>query len=167
MIFNNFIEEREFYGREALKDIMKRGLFQNNPIKFTEYNCVYDAIIFDKKIILVEIKIRDRIFDEYFLEYKKCKLILKEIKKTKLTKENIDIIYINFLKDQTVIWNINNFIYNDVPYEIKPMNESTFISRTNKVDKKVYLLNPYDGKQIDYKLDKEYLKNKYNQNDEN
>ena len=172
MDFKNLIDEREFLGREALKDMMEKDLYPKSIIKFTNYNCPFDALIlpggespqsgvFNQKLILAEIKIRDRIFDEYFLEYKKCKSILKIIEKSDYDKEKIDIIYINFLKTNTIIWTISDFIYTDMPYIIKEMNESTFLSRTNKIDKKVYLLNPEDGIQIDYKLDKNYLIKKY------
>ena len=162
MNFTNDFEKREFIAREALKELKE---LYPNYFKFdlqftTDTYAAYDAFyhIIDvnthsiKKRVLIELKIRDTIYDDYMLETKKMNSLLKL--KKELGDDTV-ILYINFCKNETLIWNIDDV--KDKPVSKIRANKATSLSRTDKVDKSIILLNKVDGKSLNYILDADQI----------
>lgn len=166
MNFANPFEEKEYIGRESLKDLISLfpEKFKNVDMKYTEdYYCSYDAFFFDydenysiKKRTFVEIKCRDQVYPDYILETKKYNAIKKIAEKELYLKpEEYRIIYINFTPKGTYFWNISD-MSSQRPHK-GHYNRATAKSKTNKVDKMVYDMDPEKGKFINYIYNKEMI----------
>lgn len=173
MEFTSEFEKREFLGREALKDI--RSLYPNiwkYELKFTEYQfefydsyfLLYDEITHSlKKRVFIEIKIRDKEYDEYVLEKKKLSSLKRKMKDLYLEDGEYQLLYINFVPSGCYMWDITNID----PKECKDdfyMPRATAIDRKDKTTKKCKLLSKADAKKFEYTFDenrlmKEYMKN--------
>lgn len=167
MKFTNDFEKREFLGREALREL--KQLYPNllkYDLHFTTdtyaaYDCFYHIIDSNThsitKRVLIEIKIRDRQFPEYILETKKLNSLKKIRKDLGFNEKEMSILYINFCPNETIIWNIDN-INNDI--KTNEYNKATSTSRTEKINKDVIMLQPSEGKQLNYILDENKILNK-------
>lgn len=171
MKFSTDFEKNEFVGREALKQIkiMYPDIF-SGQIEYTNDMCVYDAFyfIYDKdykikKRVFIEIKVREKDWDEPFLEYNKWNDITNIAKNELcLNNDEYEILYINFLPSETIVWKIKDMNQNDLV--VRKMNKATCNSRSDKKDKKVWLMNKSKGKQLNYILNQQQiLSNKYNE----
>lgn len=125
-----------------------------------------DTYMVEKRYI-VELKVRmlsdDKIKrsreEGWILESKKLN-DLKEIQE--LDPDNNDILYICFNNRYTMVWNITKMINNGkIGKTIKmDMNKATMDSRSNKINKNVYLLKEEDGKRYEYTAcEQSYLRN--------
>jgi hypothetical protein len=167
MTFTNDFEKREYLGREALRElkVLYPNLFKYDLHFTTDTYAAYDAFyhIIDSdthsitKRVLIEIKIRDRHFPEYILETKKLNSLKKIRKDLGFNEDEMSILYINFCPNETIIWNIDK-INNDV--KTNEYNKATAVSRKDKVSKDVIMLQPTEGKQLDYILDESKILNK-------
>lgn len=129
----------------------------------TNSGTVYDGIlkVYDKNGIvigysIIEVKVREDSYSNYFLEKKKKDNLLKEKIKfdeqLRVIGEKIkcDILYINFTNTSTLIWDIT---YLEEIGKLKrgtrlEMNNITIENNNKKKLKSVYLLEIYDGKFI-------------------
>jgi hypothetical protein len=172
-MFRDEFEENEFYGREALLAIQQYypDLFKHQ-IKFTQnkFDC-HDAfwIVYDEdthkilKRVFIEIKIRTEEYEEYILEYNKVNKIHTFVQELGLSKDEYEILYINFCPKNTLIWKISD-IGRDLTCEKiirKRMNVKTAVSRTDKVMKEVYMMSIKTAKTLDYSLNKVHLMTNY------
>ena len=165
----NDYQFREWLGRTALKDLQIKDLFPKKyNISYTgDYYCVYDAYTKgnNDKPILIEIKVRDRQYDDYMLEYNKCRDLCDIARNNLYLKENeMTFLYVCFCIEGTYIWNINHYVFNydTIDWEgdkkdDKKFNKSTCKSREDKVTKKHIMLNPKDGKIIKYRINRNQL----------
>jgi len=171
---NNFIEasKRE---RFAFKQfIEKYKLFKEDDYSIyltPEYGYdKYDALIqkfnndsyICEKRYITEFKIR--MFDNksnstlrkcreegFIFETKKYNGLVKI---SKLDPDKNEILYINFLPDSTIIWNISLLEKKGLLKKTnKYMNVATMKSRSDKKDKKIYLLKEEWGKKYNYIFD--------------
>jgi hypothetical protein len=152
--FNDDFERREWFGREGLKHL--KELFPNTfkwDINFTtgKYDD-YDAFWFIidenqsiKRRVWVEIKWRDRSFDDYILEVKKLNQLKKLRNSMFLSKDDVTFIYINFTPNGTFMWDITNM---EDSGDTLVANKATSDSRKNKINKKIIYLP--EGKRFDY-----------------
>lgn len=134
LYFDKMIEEYKIFPTD------KWSYFKTSYLGYDDYD--YSAT--NKKTgkrLVIEIKVRDRIWDGYVYEIKKHKKLM-EIKKS--DPSNITILYVNSTPSGTYIWNIDDIIGKYKPVWIY-MNKSTMTSRTEKEKKKVYLLNSSDA----------------------
>ncbi len=156
---------REWLGRTALKDLQLKGLFPKKfDITYTgDYYCVYDAYTKgdNDKSILIEIKVRDNQYDNYILEYNKCRDLCAIAKTNLYLKENeITFLYICFCPEACYIWNINHYVFNYDQIEWdndKKFNKSTCKSRDDKINKDHIMLETSNSKKINYKICKNRL----------
>ena len=166
MKFANPFEEKEYIGRESLKDLISLfpEKFKNIEMKYTEdYYCAYDAFFFDydenysiKKRTFVEIKCREQVYPDYILETKKYNSIKRIAEKELYLKpEEYRIIYINFTPKGTYFWNISDMSKQKI--EKGHYNKATAKSKTEKIDKTVYNMDPEKGKFINYIYNKEMI----------
>jgi len=164
MKFINDFEKKEWLGREALKDlqIIYPELFKNY-IEFTPEGCRYDAFyfIYDnnfkiKKRVFIEIKVRSENWDEPFLEWNKWKDITDIAKNDLyLNDDEYEILYLNFFPNETILWKIKDMDKSELVQ--RNMNKTTVESRTNKKDKKVWLMNKSLGKSLNYTINENLL----------
>jgi len=163
MKFNDGFEEAAFKERIFFNGLRNKfNLFpeENWTIDETHYTnyTKYDYMIHSKKEIkryIVEIKVRTDNYENYIYESKKH-ISLSAIKNIDETRNTI--IYINSTPQGTYIWNIDKIIHKYKPI-LKEMNIATMRSRTEKEDKRVYLLKPEDAKFVDYTYDqKDFIK---------
>lgn len=139
----------------------------------TNSKCHYDAIlkIYDKKgnqkeHYIIEVKVREESFQDYFLEKTKKENLLKAKEEQdiflKQRKLNFDcgILYINFTYTSTLIWDVLHL--NDLGLlkrgQRLEMNKKTYVNRIDKKLKSVYKLLINDG---DFYTDYIYNKNKF------
>lgn len=163
------VEEREDQGFFYFENLCRLyNLFQDKDeyeiksCRFIEF-CPYDAIVlkFDKetgsviKRMYFEFKIRDRKFpdNKYILEQKKFNR-LKKHKKAQFGDDTA-YYYVNFLPDKTYMTCLDEkFVNQDLTLETKLMNKRTFESRTDKVEKKIFMIdleNDKHTRSYDYK----------------
>lgn len=159
MEFTNDFEKNEVIARYALKEMNEKYKLFNGDIQFTsDVYSAYDAFYFIiddvthniKKRVYIELKIRNRVFDSYLLESKKMNSLLKIRKDMYFTEDEATILYINFCPNETIIYNIDKV--KNLPTEKLIANKCTVNSKTDKIEKKVIMLKPTDGKQINYVL---------------
>lgn len=173
MEFINDFEKREWLGREALKELKKVfPSFWKYDIQFTEYQYeYYDAffLVYDSnthkllKRVFIEIKIRDKEYDDYVLEKKKVGDIRKKLTDILGSLNDTMILYINFCPNGTYLWDITNIEPNDCTEDMY-MNKATSISRSNKVKKKCKLLKRNEAKTFDYIYNENQIMINYKQN---
>jgi hypothetical protein len=152
--FNDDFERREWFGREGLKQLKDKypNIFKWDLNFTTGKYDDYDAywFIIDenqsiKKRVWVEIKWRDRSFDDYILEVKKLNQLKKLRDSMFLSKDDVTFIYINFTPNGTFMWDITNM---EDSGETLVANKATSDSRQNKINKKIIYLP--EGKRFDY-----------------
>lgn len=128
----------------------------------------YDAMVLVKdkltgesiKWIMLEAKVRSEEFDNWFLELKKLNTLKRE-RRFKIEKEYvtlpIQIMYINFTPNKTVLWNLSRLEKDKKLGELvrREMNAVTVQSTTNKTKKQVYLLEEDMGIIFDFKYNAE------------
>lgn len=165
--FTDDFEKFEWFGREGLKHL--KELFPNTfkwDINFTtgKYDD-YDAFWFImdenqsiKKRVWVEIKWRDRAFDEYILEVKKLNQLKRLRDSMYLKEDEVTFIYLNFTPDGTYMWDITSMKDSG---ETLVANKATSDSRQNKINKKMIYLP--EGKRFDYILDPRLIEIKWTQ----
>lgn len=156
--FVNDIEKSAYFERLAFNAFIdKFGLWKadNYDIYITDISSTspYDVIITKKDDngkdigrLIIEIKIRDKEYSSWVYEGKKHNSLTKI--------KNIDpdynkIIYINFTPTGTIVWDIDKII-DKYKLERMEMNRVTSHSRSDKVDKRIYLLKEEDGKKWNY-----------------
>jgi hypothetical protein len=103
--FIDKFEEREFYGREALKELKEiypqyfKWELHFTSGKYDKYDAFYFVMDLDtmniSKRVFLEIKIRDTEFDEYILEKKKVSSLKSLISSMGLSENEYSILYIN------------------------------------------------------------------------
>lgn len=164
-LFASDYDEREFIGRQALRDLQrdypekfKYELF-DNPEQYGAYDAYYFALDHTtqsiKKRIWIEIKIRDKVFPDYILENKKIRGLESERKKLSLNKDEVVFLYLNFTPNGAYLWNITDVDH--LESEKREMNKATSTSRTDKTDKDVKMLDPDDAYFFDYRLNKNLI----------
>ncbi len=161
--FIDEFEKREWLGRQALLEIQK--LYPNyfkyqinfTTGKYDKYDCYYivlDEELRIKKRIVIELKIRDRYFDEYILEQKKYNSLIKMRNELGLSKDEMSILYINLCVDGTYVYDLDKL---DLKWDTLVANKATCDSRTNKVKKSVLYLTKSSGKFIPYIINEKKL----------
>jgi hypothetical protein len=158
MMFTNEYERREWFAREALKDMKRKYpnflkwelIFTTD--KYYEYDVFYFVLDLDsqsiKKRVWIELKIRDTSFDSYILEGKKLKSLIKKRENLMLSKDDVTFLYINFTPDGTIVWKLDDDMLEST--EKLVANRRTADSRQDKINKDVIYLDPKDGKFFDY-----------------
>jgi hypothetical protein len=169
--FIDDFEKREWLGREALKEVKEmypqyfKYELQFTTDKYDDYDAYYFVIDKDTfsitKRVIIEIKIRDTSFDEYILEEKKYKALLKKRESMGFSKDEMSILYINFTPDNTIVWDLDKIDFNK---EKLVANKATSDSRSNKINKSITYLNPSMGKVIKYSLNEGLLLKKWDAN---
>ena len=161
--FEDDFEKREWLGRQALLEIQKlypnyfKYQLQFTTGKYDKYDCYYivlDEQLNIKKRVIVELKIRDRYFDEYILEQKKYNSLIKIREDLGLTKDEMNILYINLCVDGTYVYDIDRL---ELKWDTLIANKATCDSRTNKVKKSVLYLTKTSGKFIPYIISEKQL----------
>lgn len=167
MKFTDDFEKREFLAREALKelDIKYPKLFKNELFFTNDKYSSYDAFYFItdgngsiKKRVKIELKIRDKDFDEFILEKKKLKSIRKECGGY-LNDGEYSILYINFTPTQTILWDITDI--NEDNTSKLMANKATSVNRIDKENKDVIMLSPDDGIKLKFILNERELIDNY------
>lgn len=167
MKFTDDFEKREFLAREALKELnikypklFKNELFFTND-KYSSYDSFYfltDDSGSIKKRVKIELKIRDKDFDEFLLEKKKLKSIRKDCR-TYLNDDEYSILYINFTPTQTILWDITDINEDNTSKLLA--NKATSVNRIDKENKDVIMLSPDDGIKLRYILNERELIDNY------
>lgn len=169
--FSDDFERREWYGRQGLKKLQE--LYPNTfrwELHFTSgqydpydaYFIIYDPITQQlKKRVWIEIKWRDKSFDQYILETKKLKQLIKLRGSLYLDSTDVQFLYLNFTPDGTYMWDVTN--YSPDESESLVANKETSKSRQNKIKKDVIYLP--EGKKFNYILNErdiqlDWIKNK-------
>jgi hypothetical protein len=157
MRFADDYEKNEWLGREALKELkLIYPQYFKWDLHFTTGKWDdYDAYFFIidetqriKKRVWIELKIRERIFPNYILEKKKLNQLRRKRDELFLKEDEVIFLYINYTPNETILWDITNI---DMTKTQKIMaNKATCESRTNKTNKDVILLDPKDGKRLEY-----------------
>ena len=169
--FLDDFEKNEWLGREALKEI--KQLYPNyfkyelhfTLGKYDDYDSFYFIIDENQQIVKrvwIEIKVRNRDFDNYILEKKKLKQLIKKRKDMFFKNEEVSFLYISFTPSDTIIWDITNIDPDKT--EKMVMNKTTCESTTNKINKDIILLDPKDGKILNYRINENLLMLKYDDN---
>lgn len=159
--FKNDFEKASFFERCAFKNLRKLyDLFPEYNYWETEINedkpydiglmKVVEGVIVDK--IIIEIKIRNMIFEEYILEPKKVTNIKRYCKNHMCLDEGeYKIYFVNFTPNGTYIWNTN--IIDKLEIKVLNCNKDTMVENIKKVNKKVYYLPTEKAKFFEYKWD--------------
>ena len=167
MNFVNNYEKSSFSERAAFKNFIKLyNGFKNWEILLTPYDgydC-YDVLLYKIKDgiitnrMFIEIKIRDCIYDTYFLETKKLNSI-KKLCESELyfTDDEYKILYLNFTPQGTFIWDCSVIEKENIKVSKQMMNKATMSSRTKKVNKSKYDLPISLAKRWDYIWDEKQL----------
>lgn len=166
MNYKNNFEKREFLGRKILQEIqqMYPNIFKTEIVftenKYDHYDAYYHTLKKNKlKTTLIEIKIRDKEFDNYILQKDKIDNIKKEIENSDLKNINTKILYMNILPTKVYFFDITNL--NKQVHKLKT-NKATSISREEKIEKEVYYLEPSEASlTIDYIYDENRLTRMY------
>lgn len=167
MRFVDDFEKREWFGRQALKELKELYPdFFKWEINFTtgKYDD-FDAYWFVlegqtlKKRVWVEIKWRDDDYDELILEKKKLKQLIQHRERLMLNKDEVMFLYLNFTPNKTIIFKIDDDMLHTTS-KLKA-NKATSISRDEKVNKDVIYLNDSMGRKFDYRLNEKRLLSKY------
>ena len=169
MRFESDFEKREWLGREALKQVKQfyPNLFKYElnftTGKYDDYDAFYFIIDTDtqkiKKRVWIEIKIRDTEYDEYILEKKKLKQLIKKKDDLHLSKGEYIFLYVNFTPKETIIWNITNINPNNT--KTLKANKETSVSRNYKINKEIIYLKPEEGLRLQYILNEKHLLSNY------
>lgn len=155
--FADNYERREFIGFHSLLDLQKLHpdtfRFEIKPMPqgkaFDAYYFITDGESMSiKKRVFIEIKIRDSVYPDYYLQKKKWDNIEKYRKSVYVGKEEVLYLYINFTPEGTFIWNITEM--DPKKLEWQEMNEYTETSRTEKVKKQVWRMEKSEAKKFDY-----------------
>lgn len=167
MKFVDDFEKREWFGRQALKELKELYPdFFKWEINFTtgKYDD-FDAYWFVlegqtlKRRVWVEIKWRDDDYDELILEKKKLKQLIQHRERLMLNKDEVMFLYLNFTPNKTIIFKIDDDMIESTS-KLKA-NKATSISRDEKVNKDVIYLNDSMGRKFDYRLNEKRLLSKY------
>lgn len=123
-------------------------------------SCAYDCTlkVYNKKrelikYFLVEVKVREETYSDYFLEKLKKDELLKAkeekdlILKSKGLNLECGILYVNFTYCATILWDVLYLIETGIIKRgtRKLMNDCTIMSRDKKKLKSVYTLKPHQG----------------------
>jgi lipopolysaccharide export LptBFGC system permease protein LptF len=143
--FENDYEWASFRERVFFEDFYK-GKYKIYITPFYS-NEPYDVMLYevrDNKIInriYIEIKIRDKSWDEYIFEKDKYNRLTKRCKNGK-------ILYLNFTPKGTYIWNTN--VVKNLNTTTSLMNKATMKNRDNKIEKEVWYLSTEYAKKSNY-----------------
>lgn len=162
MYFKDKFQEAAFNERVALHNL--ESLFnpfpQHSYFKHITpydgndvYDCLYQKHIEGtiKKRYYIEIKVRNSVFPTYYMEPKKYKDI-ETIALKNLSKEEFDILYINFTPEGTFLWNATNLLNNNkYNMDSKWANKATMASTTDKKEKDFYAFDKEDAKFYEYR----------------
>lgn len=171
MNFVNDFERASFIERCAWKNFL--SLYDAFPgweqiILPYEGKDVYDVMLYKiengsiTKRVFIEIKVRNVIYDEYFMETKKYNSIKKLCEKELyLNEDEYKILYVNFTPTGTYIWDTS--ILKDIKVSKVEMNKATMDSRSDKVNKSKYDLPISKAKRYNYIWDEGQLKKHYDQ----
>lgn len=173
MQFANDYEKREFLGRQGLADLQKLhpNLFKYEihfvPDLYSAYDAYYhslDPITGSiKKRVLIEIKTRDKVYEDWLLETSKVQRLKKIIKEMYMTPEEVVILYCNFTPKGVLLWNITEICFGNtvgIKKEKKKMNRYTAESRTDKIVKDGYYLKEETAKHFDYVIKENEILNR-------
>jgi hypothetical protein len=114
------------------------------------YDCLLQAYIEGsiKKRYIIEVKVRDTHYDELILETKKIRDL-----KSKVLDNLTKILYINITPMGTYIFSISDLQKQNKLVKTKIVaNRATMASRTDKIEKGVFMLNVSDAKYLDFKF---------------
>ena len=157
-IANFFNQLNEESNKHSFKVIMSDS---NRSVGYDAMVLVKDKLTGESiKWILLEAKVRSTEFDNWFLELKKLNTLKRE-RRFKIEKEYISlpiqIMYINFTPNKTVLWNLSRLEKDNNLGELvrKEMNAVTVQSTTTKTKKQVYLLEEDKGLIFDFKYNAE------------
>lgn len=169
MFFTSTIQEAAFKERIALNNLeVLYNPFPNEvyfkTITRFDGNDFYDALYqkhkegTTEKRYYIEIKIRDKVFPDYFIEPKKIKDI-EGVALQNLSKCEFEILYLNFTPEGTFLWNATNLINNNkYKLEKKWANKCTMKSRTDKIEKDFWAFEKGDAKFFNYIWDDNQMK---------
>lgn len=148
----------QFFSKQNQQAGYKKFEVEDSPVYQA---CSYDATlkVYNKnqeliKYFIIEVKVREDLHSDYFFEKNKKDALLKSKEEkdillaTKGFKFECGILYINFMWNGTIIWDIIDLIEEGIIKRgtRKEMNKKTIESRTNKVLKSVYSLKTHHGK---------------------
>ena len=168
MKFTNRFEKSSFIERCAFKNFIKLyDGFKGYHIEYTPFDGFdqYDVLLSKiedgiiTKRIFIEIKVRDKHYEEYFLETKKLNALRKTMKENYI--ENYTFLYLNFTPTGTYIWNTS--ITDDLKVSKCVMNKATMNSRSEKVNKSKYDLPISMAKHWHYTWDEGQLRPYYDE----
>ena len=147
--FEDEFHKKEMIGRWALSELQE--LYPATwkwPIHYTEHTySAYDAFchILDpdnhysiKKRIMIEIKTRNTIYNEYILEKAKYDKLMNLRKSLSLTPSELSIYYINFTPEGVLMWDLDKI---DNSVTTKTMNSKTVEESSKRKEKSIMLLS--------------------------
>lgn len=112
--------------------------------------------------IFLEIKVRNKNYNEWFFETKKYNAILNMCKKELYLKDDeYKILYLNFTEIGTLIWDTDIIYENDMKVSTQMMNTTTFKSRIDKTLKSKYDMPTDKAKHYKYIWDESHLEKHY------
>jgi len=168
MLFTNDFEKKAFIERAAFKSLLSLyNVFPGYEIMYTpvEGKQCYDVMLYKLNDgimcdrVFIEIKVRDVVYSDYFLETKKINSIKKMCDDLFLTEDEYKILYMNFTPQGTYIWNCN--IIKDIKITKQLMNKATSNNTTDKVLKSKYDLPTDKARKYNYTWDEQQLKKHY------
>jgi hypothetical protein len=168
MRFTDGFEKREFLANNSLKELQR--LYPDKfrwELHFTPIKHTFDAfwVVLDengsiRKRVWVEMKIRDKVYDDYMLEKKKLSQINKLKKELGLRDDEVSILYLNFTPEGTFLWDVSKIDPDTINDKIKA-NKATETSRTNKVDKSHIMLDKSKAYKFNYIINEQHIINIY------
>lgn len=152
-------EDRYYHERNAfrlspirqflVRQMNKKGYILNDeyytPEQFSNYDCMltFKSIFGDLYSLIIEIKTRDEMYNDYILERSKLNKLKK---KQKSMMWPSSILYVNFTCSDTFLWKLNNYKGKLIK---KEMPKQTYGDNT-WILKPVYLLESNIAKRFDY-----------------
>lgn len=172
MYFKDSVHRYAFIERCAWKEFRSSfTIFDNFHQVITPYDDKDSYDVFLYKIddkgrmydrIFIEIKVRNKIYNDWFFETKKYNSILKLCREELYLKdEEYKILYVNFTEIGTLIWNTDIIYEDDMKVSTQMMNKATFKSRSDKTPKSKYDMPLSRAKKLNYFWDESHLEKHY------
>lgn len=138
---NSLIWLNELIGRGSFASFLKQ-LNVDDCYFPQEIGCPFDCVFFFKgKKYLVEIKVREKLYNDFVLEKKKYEAVLNKEKEEQADGS----FYAVFYGNKLFLYNLHKIT---AKTQMMMLNEKTFQSREKKVNKEVFLLPQKDAVQF-------------------
>lgn len=144
---NSYEEQARIFIKNFIVPKIEKTLKEGDLLKFipTETNCVIDGIIKIwnpetnyKKVFIIEIKVRERIFSNYMLEKDKYNSICKYVEDYSKFTANVIPLYINITPTGTLFYNTDKL--ENIIWQVDRFNKTTCSYKQEKIDKIVTYL---------------------------